>query len=114
MRTGRLQLVPGKREGYMELEGTPDMALEILSETSERKDWLLLRDLYWKAGIAEYWLVDARNEPAQFDILRHGPTGYDPTPAVDGWMRSDVLGREFRLIRQTDPLGHPQFVVDWR
>ncbi len=114
MKDGRLQLVPGRKKGYMELEGIADMVLEIISESSVRKDKELLRDLYWKAGIAEYWLVDARTEPAQFDILRHTDQGYVATTPTDGWLRSEVLGREFRLVRQTDPLGHPQFVVEVR
>jgi Uma2 family endonuclease len=114
MRTGRLRLVPGKREGYMELEGTPDGVLEVVSQTSERKDKVVLRELYWSAGVPEYWLVDARTDPPQFDILRHTPTGYVPTIATEGWLRSEILGREFRLLRQVDPLGHPQFVVEAR
>jgi Uma2 family endonuclease len=114
MQSGKLCLVPGKHEGYMELEGTPDMVLEIVSKTSERKDREVLRDLYWKAGISEYWLVDARSEPAQFDILLHTPAGYEATPTVGGWIASNVFGRQFRLVKQTDPLGHPLFVVDVR
>jgi len=114
IQSGRLHMVPGAQEGYMELEGAPDMVMEIVSKTSVRKDKELLRDLYWKAGVVEYWLVDARSEPAQFDILRHTEQGYVATTASDGWLRSEVLGREFRLVRQTDPLGHPQFVVEVR
>lgn len=114
MKDGRIRLIPGKHEGYVELEGTPDMILEIVSKTSQRKDKEVLRDLYWKAGIAEYWLVDARIDPAEFDILRHTENGYVPTTTEDGWLKSEVLGRQFRLVRQTDPLGHPQFVVEVR
>lgn len=112
MRTGRLQLVPGKREGYMELEGTPDGVLEVVSQTSERKDKVVLRELYWKAGVPEYWLVDARTDSLQFDILRHTPSGYAPKAAADGWLRSEILGREFRLVRQVDPLGLSLFIVE--
>src|SRR5256885_8764701 len=50
-------------EGYLELEGTPDMVLEVVSESSVQKDTKRLRQLYWQAGIREYWLVDARREP---------------------------------------------------
>jgi Uma2 family endonuclease len=112
LQSGRLRLVPGKEAGYMELAGTPDMIMEIVSKTSERKDQVVLRELYWKANIPEYWLVDARSDPAQFNILRHTPQGYVPTEPTDGWLPSQVLERKFRLVRQTDPLGHPQFVVE--
>src|SRR5262245_59660085 len=71
LRTGLVRLVPGADEGYVELEGSPDMALEVLSDSSVRKDTVRLRQLYWEAGIREYWLVDARREPIVFDILRH-------------------------------------------
>jgi Uma2 family endonuclease len=114
IRAGKLRFVPGKTSGYMELEGTPDMTLEIVSKTSQRKDKNLLRELYWKAGVTEYWLVDALHDPAQFDVLLHTPTGYVPTPSDDGWLTSKVLGRDFRLVRGIDPLGHPQFVVEVR
>jgi len=114
MRSGRIRMVPGKRQGYMELEGTPDMILEIISQTSLRKDKEVLRELYWKAGITEYWLVDASPDPPQFDILRHTEQGYVRSPAVDSWQVSAVLGKQFRLARMLDPLGHPQFVVEVR
>ncbi len=112
LQSGRIRMVPGKKEGYMELEGTPDMALEIVSQTSVRKDTEVLPKLYWKAGVQEYWLVDARKLEPKFDILRHGPDGYVNTAAVDGWLPSAVFGRQFQLVRQTDPLGHPLFVVN--
>jgi Uma2 family endonuclease len=114
MRSGKLRMVPGKTAGYMELEGTPDLTLEIVSKTSQRKDKEVLRELYWRAGVTEYWLVNALNDPAEFDILVHTPTGYVPTASNDGWVMSKVSGREFRLVKGIDPLGHPQFVVEVR
>ena len=60
---GRVRLVEGVEEGFVELEGSPDMALEIVSAYSVRKDTQVLRKLYWRARIPEYWLVDARRSP---------------------------------------------------
>jgi Uma2 family endonuclease len=111
VQAGRLRLVPGKKTGYMQLEGTPDAVLEIVSDSSEGKDLTNLRDLYWKAQIPEYWVVDARGEAVRFDILRRTQDGYETTPMEDGWLRSEVLGHSFRIERSTDPLGLPQFVV---
>ena len=111
MQTGRLRLVPGKKAGYTQLEGTPDIALEVVSDGSVTKDLVQLRELYWKAEIPEYWLVDARADNIRFDILRRAAEGYEPAPAEQGWVRSDVLGHLFRLERTTDPLGLAQFVV---
>lgn len=115
MRTGRVRLVEGQVEGFKELEGTPDMVVEVVSATSLRKDTETLRVLYWKAGISEYWLVDARGEVPVFTLLRHTARGYAATrPQAQGWLRSAVFGRSFRLRQQPGPLGHPQYTVDVR
>jgi Uma2 family endonuclease len=94
---------------YVEVLGTPDMVLEVVSDRSVKKDTVTLRDLYFRAGVTEYWLVDARGEAPQFDILRRGSRAYTATRKQNGWLRSALFGRAFQLTRQTDPLGHPQF-----
>jgi Uma2 family endonuclease len=111
MRSGRLKLVEREGQGIMELEGTPDQVLEVVSKTSIRKDTMLLRDLYFKAGVQEYWLVDVRDGALSFEILQRTPEGYVAVPAIDGWLASRVFGKRFQLQKQSDPLGHPQFVV---
>jgi Uma2 family endonuclease len=114
MQAGRLRLIPGMKSGFMQLEGAPDGVLEIVSDGSEDKDLKTLRDLYWKAQIPEYWLVDARSETVRFDILRHTKDGYESTASESGWLKSEVLTRSFRIERLTDPLGLSQFVVHVR
>jgi Uma2 family endonuclease len=109
VKSGRVKLIPGAEEGYVELEGTPDMVLEVISPTSVRKDKEWLRDLYWRAGIPEYWLVDARGTTLEFLILRHTSRGYVATRKQNGWVKSAVFGCAFQLTRQTDPLGNPQY-----
>jgi Uma2 family endonuclease len=109
--TGRIRLLEGSREGHVELEGTPDMALEVVSSHSVRKDTVLLKDLYWRAGIQEYWLVDVRRGSLHFNILRHTPEGYSPTGEENGWLRSEVFGRAFHLKQEADPLGHPRYTL---
>jgi Uma2 family endonuclease len=111
MRSGRLRLVEREGQGIMELEGTPDQVLEVVSKTSVRKDTIMLRDLYWKARIPEYWLVDVRDGVLSFEILQWTPEGYVAGPVVEGWIASKVFGRKFQLQKKVDPLGHPQFVV---
>lgn len=108
---GRMRWVEGADEGYVEIEGTPEMVLEIVSKTSVRKDTVTLRELYWQAGIREYWLVDARGDSLQFDILRRAAEGYVAAEGQEGWLRSEVFGREFRFTRQTDLLEHPQYTL---
>lgn len=114
LKSGRLRLIEGAAEGYMELEGIPDMVLEIISRSTVRKDTVRLRDLYWRAGITEYWLVDARGASLRFDILRHTKDGYVATEGQDGWLLSTVFGQAFQLTKQTDPLGHPQYKLQTR
>lgn len=111
MKSGRLRLMPGAKSGYTQFEGSPDCVLEIVSDGSVTKDLVTLRDLYWKAQIPEYWLVHARKDDIRFDILRHTAEGYQETPHIDGWLRSEILGRSFRIERSNDPLGLPQYTV---
>lgn len=109
--TERVRLIEGMEEGYVELEGSPDMVLEIVSRGSIRKDRVTLRDAYWEAGIREYWLVDVRKTPLSFDILRHTGKGYTATRKQDGWIKSAVFGTSFRLTQQLDVLGHPEYTL---
>jgi Uma2 family endonuclease len=107
----RVILVEGVEEGHVEIEGTPDMVLEVVSTRSARKDTKVLRRLYWTAGTPEYWLVDARNGPPQFDILRWTERGYATTRRKDDWLKSKVFGRSFLLEAKPDRLGNPQFLL---
>jgi Uma2 family endonuclease len=114
LRTRRLRLVKGKRRGFVELRGTPDMVLEVVSESSVHKDTEELMELYWRAGIKEYWLVDARFEKAQFDIYTRGSRGYLLVRAAGGWLKSAVLGHSFRLAAHKDALGDPAYTLSVR
>jgi Uma2 family endonuclease len=110
---GRVRLVEGAEEGFVELEGSPDMVLEVISQSSVNKDTVVLKEAYWQAGIPEYWLVDARAEPLRFDIYRHAARGYVATRKIGGWLKSAVFGKAFRLRRRTSALGYPD-VLDVR
>jgi Uma2 family endonuclease len=110
----RVRLIEGALEGFVEIEGTPDMVLEVVSGSSVNKDTEWLRDLYWKAGIAEYWLVDCRGERVDFDILRRTAGGYSPASKSSGWIESAVFGHSFLLTRQTDEMGQPEYTLEAR
>jgi len=111
----RIRLIPGSEEGFVEMEGTPDMALEVVSTGSVYKDLVVLREDYWKAGIQEYWLVDARQEPLRFDILRHTAKGYVAVRKQGGWVKSAVFGKSFQLVQSTNPvLQCPQYKLHVR
>ncbi|MDX1946354.1 MAG: Uma2 family endonuclease [Pirellulaceae bacterium] len=107
--------IRGASEGYVEVEGTPDLVLEVVSTSSVRKDNVTLRDLYWRAGIREYWLVDARATPLKFSLLRHQAKGYvEARKQPEGWLKSAVFGRSFRLVQRLDRLGQPTFDLEVR
>jgi Uma2 family endonuclease len=108
---GRVRLVKGKKARYVELEGTPDIVLEVISSSSVHKDTVVLFQAYWEAGIPEYWLVDARREPVRFDIFRHTPKGYVATRKQGGWLKSAVFGKSFQLTQETDALGYPDYTL---
>jgi len=113
LKAGRLRHVRGT-EGFIEFEGTPDLVLEVVSKHSVRKDTVVLPELYWRAGIPEYWLVDARGERPRFEILRRALSGYRKSPSRAGWTRSGILKRSFRLLKLEDRLGNPEFTLSVR
>jgi Uma2 family endonuclease len=105
IKTGHVILEDGGDS--LEVEGSPDMVLEVISPSSVHKDTVILRDLYWQAGIGEYWLADSRGETASLEIFRRGPKGYVAGRKQGGWVKSPVFGKSFRLTRAKDPLGNP-------
>ncbi len=116
IRSGRVRQVPRKGEEgeYMEIEGTPDWVLEIVSKWSAKKDAQRLREAYHRAGIPEYWLINARGEAIDFQVLLWRKKGYTAAPVRDGWQKSRVFGREFRLARERDDLGLWEYTLEAR
>jgi Uma2 family endonuclease len=110
--SGRLRLVEkADRKDYIELEGTPDLVVEIVSDTSRRKDQTLLRDRYHRAGIPEYWLIDVRDE-ISFQILRYSADGYHAGAPSDQPQWSEVFGESFALRRSKNRLGRWRYALD--
>jgi Uma2 family endonuclease len=115
LESDQIRLVEGTTTEYREFEGSPDMVLEVVSESSETKDRVDLRESYYLAGVEEYWLADAREETPVLDILRRGPRAFSTARHQSGgWVRSQVFDRAFRIIRTIDKLGHPQFTLEHR
>lgn len=112
LQAGRYRLIPrASIQGqFIEVEGSPDWVMEIVSNSSVRKDTVQLRQAYYLAGIAEYWLIDARGEPIDFQILRAGAKGYESAKVEDGWQFSATFDKWFRFERQQDAFGW-QFVL---
>jgi Uma2 family endonuclease len=113
LKNGRVEAIAGKDRGYVELRGSPDLVLEVVSDSSHRKDCVTLRQMYQDAGIGEYWLVDVRGQTPYFEILTLGADGYR-ADATGEWQTSPLLGRQFRLASREGPQGHARFTVEWR
>ena len=50
-------------------------------------------------------LINALGDEVDFQLLQHRPLRYELAPAQDGWHRSDVFGRAFKLERRRHRLG---------
>lgn len=57
------------------IQGAPDLIVEIRSESTAERDESFKRQLYANFGVKEYWLVDP--EAATISILLLGEYGYD-------------------------------------
>jgi hypothetical protein len=97
-------------DSYIEVEGAPDLVVEIVSDSSVGKDTKRLPALYFKAGVRELWLIDARRDPLVFKIHRRGKSGFVAMPTdADGFQRSSVMDCRSRLHRRRDRRGWPLF-----
>lgn len=107
---GRVRFVPkasGEPDRYVEVEGGPDLIVEILSDSSEKKDLRRLPVAYFKAGVREFWLVDARGPELRFQIHKRGSDAFVPTDVdAAGAQHSDVLQERYTLERTRHARGH--------
>jgi Uma2 family endonuclease len=58
------------------LQGAPDLVVEILSPSTRSRDRRLKRDVYERTGVEEYWIVDPDHDVV--DVYRR----HDPASAV--------------------------------
>jgi Uma2 family endonuclease len=108
-RSGRVrqsERVPGS-ERFVELVGAPDLVVEVVSTTSTGKDKRRLRAAYWKAGVPEYWILDARGKKGvRFELLVRGDDDYQAVePDAAGYRLSPTFQRRFRIVRRRNPVG---------
>ena len=112
----RVRLIPksgGETAEFIEVEGGPDLVVEVVSDASVTKDTQRLPTAYFRAGVREYWLADARREPFLFRIHRRGLTDFEPVEIDDdGFQSSAVLPCRFRLDAHCDRSGY--WVFDLR
>lgn len=71
---------PDKRKDRRRIEGAPDLVVEVLSESTRRKDLTKKLEKYMRAGVREYWAVDPSGRIVAFDWTAGG----DPMPRIYG------------------------------
>ncbi|HEV8241768.1 MAG TPA: Uma2 family endonuclease [Thermoanaerobaculia bacterium] len=118
LESGRVRYVPdaqGRPGRSREIEGAPDLVVEIVSDSSVGKDRRRLPRRYAAAGVRELWLVDARGDELAFEIHSlAGDTFERVTADPDGWTASRVLSQSFRLLRQRTRLGTWRYRLERR
>jgi Uma2 family endonuclease len=112
----RVRFVPRAQQGdeYIEINGTPDLVVEIVSDSSVRKDEVLLRNAYLRAGIPEYWLIDARKDALRFEILHNHEAAFQPSATAGAPQESRVLGGRWTLDRSHNRLGRFAYRLETR
>jgi Uma2 family endonuclease len=113
LETGRVRLIPkatGEADRYVEVEGPPDLIVEIVSDSSVTKDTRRLPPAYARSGVREFWLADARGDRLRFDIHQWTPSGYCLAERdAAGFQRSTVFSAAFSLARRRNPHGRWTF-----
>jgi Uma2 family endonuclease len=84
--------------------------VEIVGDTSAIKDTQRLPPAYFRAGVTEYWLIDARREELLFVIHTRGENCFQPVPPdAEGYCCSAVMQRRYRLERGRNRHGRLTF-----
>jgi len=77
----------------------PDLVVEVVSKSSEERDYLIKRDEYLKAGIRAYWIVDPQTRTATV-LARRTDTWRETKLDAAGTLKSAVLpGLEIPLTQ---------------
>ena len=115
LESGAVRFVAGRSGDAeaTEIVGVPDLVIEIVSPSSVDKDTEWLMSGYFDAGIPEYWVIDARDDDPEFDILTRGATGYVAATKTKGWVKSGVFHRSFRLVR-SESFGFIDYTLESR
>jgi Uma2 family endonuclease len=115
---GRVRFQPRVTHGsadqadHIEIVGSPDLVVEIVSDSSVKKDTRLLRDAYARAGVREYWLVDARGADVRFEILTEGGGSLTGSTDPGAPQESRVLGGRWQLSRTPNRAGRFDYRLD--
>ena len=73
------------------VQGAPDLIVEILSPSSSTRDWRAKRELYATHGVREYWIIDPTNRIVSVMLLQDGVLQIEQTRTEDDTATSTVL-----------------------
>jgi Uma2 family endonuclease len=79
-----------KEDGY--IHGAPDLIVEVLS-SDKKRDTVKKKNLYERAGVKEYYIVDPANRKVQAYALKNSL--YEMHYERDGLFKSPLLELEF-------------------
>lgn len=66
------------------LQGAPDLAVEVLSESTAKIDRTTKLKLYARFGVREYWIIDpGRAADCSAEVYRQGPQGFERVAQLD-------------------------------
>jgi len=74
-----LIFVSNERAGILtdkNVQGTPDLIIEILSPSTRRADEVVKHGIYERFGVREYWIVDVRLQAVR--VFREAGESFDP------------------------------------
>jgi Uma2 family endonuclease len=113
LKSGRVRFSKPSRTlpaDFLEIQGGPDLVVEILSPTSHDKDTEQLPEAYYSAGVREYWLVDALQPRPKLQIFHRGKLAFVAARRdSNGCMASRVLRRRVQLLTEFDEQQFPEY-----
>ena len=102
----------------VEIEGSPDWLLEIVSDSSDQKKTnSIFAELTTKPTSAEYWIIDARgNSQIEFQILHWRRNGLHVAgPHKDGWQRARASSAAASQLSRSRAIARTQLAAtSWR
>ena len=64
----------GPKDRTMWRTWVPELVMEVISASSDHRDYVEKREEYWTLGVKEYWIVDAKRELVV--VLRRGKSDW--------------------------------------
>jgi Uma2 family endonuclease len=79
------------------VEGPPDVVVEILSPSTAYYDLIVKKEVYERAGVKKYWLLDPNRKT--FEIYKNTEEGFKLSSQAreKGKLLSEILGIEIDL-----------------